>query len=235
MQRRVKDGERNSTSVCVAMEVAHQEVSALQETVDCALYQFTVHHKLLAVTPEMRWSQVVELHFPGSGLSPVREVDVSPRIIEVPAEMSFSLAIVVASLRLLMGLSRKCASHLAQFRLSNGRTTKPSPPPPTPFELLMARCERLSDHISTKPSAGRPSNAHREGAWCPSCQKTMCFVRALNLWLFHTEKQKRLAASRTGKDWGGFHRGLCLPVLADRSTPKMGEEKHMTPDSVYYI
>lgn len=54
MQRRVKDGERNSTSVCVAMEVAHQEVSALQETVDCALYQFTVHHKLLAVTPEMR-------------------------------------------------------------------------------------------------------------------------------------------------------------------------------------
>ena len=106
---------------------------------------------------------MAELHFAGSALSPVRGVDISPRAVEVPAEMSFPLEMVAASLWLLTGPSRKCASHLAQLRLSDGRTMKSSPPPPTPFELLMTRCERLSDHVSTKPSAGGPSNAHREG------------------------------------------------------------------------
>lgn len=62
----------------------------------------------------------------------------------------------------------------------------------------------------------------------------------LNLWLFRTKKQKRLTASHRGEEWGGFHCGLRLPVLTDRSTPKVEEERwgegmHMTPDSVYYI
>lgn len=118
---------------------------------------------------------MAELHFADSILSPLRGIDVSPRAVEVPAEMSFPLEMVVASLWLLMGPSRKRASHLAQLRLSNGRIMKSFPPPPTAFELLMARCKRLSDHKATKPSAGGPSNAHREGGWCPSCQKKHVF------------------------------------------------------------
>lgn len=105
---------------------------------------------------------MAELHFAGSTLSPVRGVDIYPRAVEVPAEMSFPLEMVVASLWLLTAPSRKRASHLAQLRLSNGRTMKSSPPPPTPFELLMARCELLSDHVSTKPSAGEALPMHTE-------------------------------------------------------------------------
>lgn len=54
------------------------------------------------------------------------------------------------------------------------------------------------------------------------------------LTLLH-RKAETSAASRRARERGGFHRGLRLPVLADRSTPKVEEGRHMTPDSVYYI
>lgn len=59
---------------------------------------------------------MAELHFAGSTLSPVRGIDVSPRAIEVPAEMSFPLEMVVASLWLLTGPSRKCVLGLVKVK-----------------------------------------------------------------------------------------------------------------------
>ena len=107
----------------------------------------------------------------------LKGVDGSRGAIDVPTEMSFPLEMVVASLWLLTGPSRRRAS---QLRLSNGRTMKSPPPPPTLFELLMARRERLSDHVlqsflqeALSMLTGRVVNA-------PLVERT-CFLLVLDL------------------------------------------------------
>lgn len=139
--------------------------------------------------------------------------------LEVPAEMSFPQEVVVTSLWLLTGPSRKCAPHLAQLMLSNGRTMKSSPSP-SPFELLMARCKRLSNHISTKPSEGALA-VHTEMRANTPFVKTPCVLCNGFEPLLHRKAEKSVCFPQ----WGGFHRRLHLAVLADMSTLEVEEER----------